>query len=711
MNASHASVAKPQAATSPRKVQRDCACGSCEKCRKKKLQRKAQPGAGNGFVAAPALFESGGSPLAPALRGRLEPLFGADFSAVRIHDDASSHGAARDLHANAFTWGQHIHFGAGRYRPDSGDGLHLLAHELTHTVQQRGSAPVAAADAIEVDAVDSPLEREADSVADAVLAGRAAAVRPAAGAAPLQRDAAEGNAEIDHPTDAKNGVRIRRTMRERKCDKPTYVPKTQSTPRDKIFKWDRQANALELNYSICRGKVRLTTKGEIDYDKVIEAGKGLLKTLQNNPSAGADLPALANGAIDEARIDASGQVTLTVDGVLQASVGSESKAGASAQSIRVTGELRVTPRSVSFTLKGFVDFSHTQGLDASQYSLNLRVGTQWVAVNLGYLNDQRSPAGGSTTTKQTLKIGLEIPLPNVLGLNKGHLEPSLSVDLESGKPDFQPGLTLKIPFGGPDKTPAVSCYECRCPPPLPEYTCTPYGTKKVVDVEGGTRRPVLLYEYDKDQPADQNAFDAQVTTIANLAGQGYLVQSIRGYASPEGKADYNQALAQRRADKAHAAISPKLPAGATLPQAEGIGELFGESSGRPGEEARNGELSRELSSRLSALGPDERLDLMGVEQARRDNPEQRRKDLADIEAFVQGRDARGRRLAERARWEKAFPFLRRVEVQLEREEKSHPERVDHPEKSGACGAEDRAYIDQQKPIPESARLPTDRCDK
>ena len=64
---------------------------------------------------------------------------GADFSSVRVHNDANADAQARGIGARAFTFGNHIYFRSGAYRPDTRDGQHLLAHELAHTLQQPGS--------------------------------------------------------------------------------------------------------------------------------------------------------------------------------------------------------------------------------------------------------------------------------------------------------------------------------------------------------------------------------------------------------------------------------------------------------------------------------------------------------------------------------------------------------------------------------------------
>lgn len=81
-----------------------------------------------------------GSALPDAVRSYMEPRFSANFSAVRVHTDAHAHELARSVNAQAFTVGPHVVFGAGRYSPDTEGGKRLLAHELTHVVQQ-ASAP------------------------------------------------------------------------------------------------------------------------------------------------------------------------------------------------------------------------------------------------------------------------------------------------------------------------------------------------------------------------------------------------------------------------------------------------------------------------------------------------------------------------------------------------------------------------------------------
>ncbi len=83
-------------------------------------------------------LQGGGQPLSKSERSFFEPRFGADFSDVRIHNDIRSAGVAQSVGARAFTLGKDIVFGAGEYSSNGLAGRKLLAHELTHTIQQAG---------------------------------------------------------------------------------------------------------------------------------------------------------------------------------------------------------------------------------------------------------------------------------------------------------------------------------------------------------------------------------------------------------------------------------------------------------------------------------------------------------------------------------------------------------------------------------------------
>ncbi|MFD3930852.1 DUF4157 domain-containing protein [Streptomyces sp. NPDC058614] len=81
----------------------------------------------------------GGDPLGPPLQQAMEARFGLDLSRVRVHTGDRADVSARELHAHAYTVGEHIVFASGKYAPTSGPGHALLAHELTHVAQQAGA--------------------------------------------------------------------------------------------------------------------------------------------------------------------------------------------------------------------------------------------------------------------------------------------------------------------------------------------------------------------------------------------------------------------------------------------------------------------------------------------------------------------------------------------------------------------------------------------
>jgi hypothetical protein len=103
-------------------------------------------------------------------RGFMESRFGRDFTGVRVHSNQQAAESARMLKARAFTVGNDIVFGEGHYQTGTTTGRRLLAHELAHTVQQRGRAEPAFA-SLRATRAGDPQEREAQVAADAVISG------------------------------------------------------------------------------------------------------------------------------------------------------------------------------------------------------------------------------------------------------------------------------------------------------------------------------------------------------------------------------------------------------------------------------------------------------------------------------------------------------------------------------------------------------------
>jgi hypothetical protein len=174
-------------------LQRKCSCGGsvgsggdCAGCEKKKLQRRA---AGVGPDTAPPIVHevlgSAGQPLDAQTRAFFEPRFGHDFGQVRVHDDAKAVESAHAVNAHAYTVGRNVVFAS---RPSLGTqaARALLAHELTHVVQQLPASedPLT----LPLGRTDSPYEKEADHVAEAVVSNRASAPPVLAAMPVLQKE-------------------------------------------------------------------------------------------------------------------------------------------------------------------------------------------------------------------------------------------------------------------------------------------------------------------------------------------------------------------------------------------------------------------------------------------------------------------------------------------------------------------------------------------
>jgi Domain of unknown function (DUF4157)/Pretoxin HINT domain len=167
---------KPRAA---RTIQRSCACGgTCDSCQAAavepvELVQRKPIGASGGEVDRSLIPDTPGQPLDRNSQQLLQAGMGEDLSAVRVHADARAADSAAALQADAYTVGRDIYFGAGKYSPGSSEGTRLIAHEVTHTLQQsEGKAPTAPAlhGSVMVGDVNDPMEREAEQVADAVVA-------------------------------------------------------------------------------------------------------------------------------------------------------------------------------------------------------------------------------------------------------------------------------------------------------------------------------------------------------------------------------------------------------------------------------------------------------------------------------------------------------------------------------------------------------------
>ncbi len=174
------SAAPAIAPSADRTIQRACACGgqagpgacaACAEARGPSAERAAEPARPTGSVPPIVhdVLRSPGQALDADTRSFMEPRLGRDLGHVRVHTGAEAARSAQAVDALAYTVGNDIVFGEGRYAPGSSAGRGILAHELAHTIQQGAGRP--ALDRLTVGAPDTASEREADEVRAAIEAG------------------------------------------------------------------------------------------------------------------------------------------------------------------------------------------------------------------------------------------------------------------------------------------------------------------------------------------------------------------------------------------------------------------------------------------------------------------------------------------------------------------------------------------------------------
>lgn len=203
----------PRVSVTPSRVPqifRKCACadsaGKCGKCSDEEkprgaMQRKAASH-GSASLAPPpivsSVLSSPGHSLDTGTRSFMESRFGHDFSGVRIHTGPDAAASAHAVGAHAYTVGNDIVFGSGKYDPQSPDGQRLLAHELTHTIQQRG-VQLSAIESLGTSTPGDTFESEADAVANAIMSGGSASVAHAAPAVIARQGTGAGQQPIPGP--------------------------------------------------------------------------------------------------------------------------------------------------------------------------------------------------------------------------------------------------------------------------------------------------------------------------------------------------------------------------------------------------------------------------------------------------------------------------------------------------------------------------------
>jgi len=509
------------------------------------------------------VLPASGRPLEPAVQAFFEPRFGHDFSAVRVRSDEQAARAADAIDASAFTVGNSIWFGRGMYRPDVGPGQRLLAHELAHTIQQRGHQ--AGQRSLKVGATSDAAETTADRAADAALAGEpighigsgSLVIRRAPKVSPVPGSPSQRLVEMDDGS----RYRVTRTLQA----KTTPIPGEERGPSLTPHSDDKN---VWLQVDWCTPGSGADYRGEVRVGaNVPEAAKAALDDVGQAIQRGQDpVEALRNAQVKpfaSVRITKSERFTV----------------GLSGGPIVEPGRGKVTGGELTGTLK-------TSRTGSTEFTGGLQVAE---------------------------------PPPEFRG-SQGNI------------PDVRATLGIRGTFGGPDK---VTCERKRTTVTA-SYQCEKIEPKK--DPAPARQTFYFYFKYDKSAFASEKPevtgdrrsaeLDSEAKRdLKKMLDDGYRIEAIRGYASPEGTERYNRTLSGKRVAAVEEWVNRGWPQSALSirpsPFAENyagsaMGELYG-SVGSP--------KSPELTGKPLAEHSVHEFETTAAEESRR-TPEVR-KDLAE----------------------------------------------------------------------------------
>ena len=624
---------KPSPSFTPVKtgvLQRKCACGNssgltgkCSESQKKKLslQRMAVHNQAEYSEVPPIVHEvlrSPGQPLDPGTRTFMESRFGHNFSQVRVHTGGKAAKSAQSVNALAYTVGRDVVFNSGQYTPDQTSGKRLLAHELTHVVQQSRFSGMVQPD-LQVGAAQDRAEIEADRVADDIFSDQTLTSVPSINSEPTglrlrrqpttpqQRGGQERLATLQQPPRGEDQVRIHVfrylcNCMGRNVSRSSFSGRVRPRPG--------------IVYEFCRGRVTARVVGEVV------------------PSSFTTGTATVTGDINIAPGRGGTGVRVQVEGEGR-NTGSEPQVG---------GRVRTTiepPRGPNVGVSGEI-------------------------------------FGGTESGQIDTRAGVEIDLGDVTLFGEGtNLQDEDRRGALFGVRGRFGGPRVERQVCRECLCPVV--YECLEDIPPREFEeQVPFTVTDRTRLRYYFR---LNSNQDARDPALRRESIQALDRLAALIAAGGSVASITGYASPEAdERSLNQQLSESRARRLHQLVQTRLGADVSIPEPEGRGELLGRratilpgsaladaildvgfsgpeevSDFLVGDEIDNDQLADQFLGLLSRVTePEERLRLFGISP---DSPIANQL-LTAIERFIAS-GGRGRRP-----WERVFEFLRFATVEV-----------------------------------------------
>ncbi len=627
-------------------LQRKCTCGgTCATCRQEHnedehLQTKREGSNDIQQNGVPAIvhqvLQSPGQPLNTATRSFMEPRFGQDFSRVRIHTGNGAEASARTVHALAYTVGRNIVFGAGQFTPSTPAGRRLLAHELTHTLQQ-ANTNIMLHPRLTIGDAQSPAEAEAEHTADLVMNNHTVSRHMYAGNTPVLRRQATpapgtSGSEPDFSTPQRRGGQPR----------AAFIDIGQRG-EDQV----RVAVTRYLCDCIGRNVTRTRSSGQL------VPGPGFTLEICNGRVTGR----LTGNVVPNSLTTGSATVRGEVN-VAPGTSGVGVRGGAEAQ-VRNTGTEPQVGGSVDLRVQ------LPQGREAGVSGSILR---------------------GTETGQVDTEIGAGADLGNIPGLGRIRIGGTLTNPQDPSRRGGSITLGGNLPGQGVQ---SQTCRECRCPAVykcLEDVLPREYDEPVTYSVEDTNRlRYYFSLNTDQDTPDSILRGESQrmLDEVARRVAAGARIRSVTGYASPEDNREQptpNAQLSLLRAKRLHQLLTARLGRTVSIPEPEAGGELLGRvatitpgsglsnaildagfsgpedvSTFLLGDDIPNQQLADQFLSLLARVTtPADRLSLFGVDAASPAAPRL----LTAIDRFIANR-GRGSRP-----WENIFGFLRFATVAL-----------------------------------------------
>lgn len=617
-------------------------CAECEK--EEKLQRKESSNDSTS-VAPPIVHEvinsSGGKSLDADTRSFMEPRFNYDFSNVKIHDNDLAAKSASSINALAYTSGNNVVFNSGQYNTNSDSGKRLLAHELTHVVQQGNS-------------VNLKVQRFTQT------------------------------RTISEP--GKN-ITVERIVIPGECK---IIPESRVNSDYGVT-----AEKSFFSYSNCRGGKSIETAGELNYGEFITNAGNFVSSLLNNTS-GTPFNTLLNQTVGSSTLRGNLSFVLRIN-TFRMELNSQGAASPSGNTEgTVSGLIRYTNGKFGIELQGDTT-AIKDALQTGRVS-NLKFNTDLGPLEIRFNLTQGKQLGASSDSLTVDGLVSYRPSSTAygVGVNVQQVDGNTQVIFS-----FRVNLGGKIPEEkSPDCNTCVctdpkityNCWEKLRPQDAPEPAPDP-------------APKMLPYYFDyantESRPDWIKQNSETLTQIVELIKERYVVSNIEGYCSPEGEAKLekptasgfpgNLILSQQRADRSKEDIkarlrsnaslmSDKQPAGkqalarisaslsANYPTA-GLGELFGSTAG--GKEVKRPNLFSHLTSTLKspsggAVDPLEQANVIGANLPAEVNEAA----AIDVDEFRTGGSGKTK-LSRDQRLTELYKWLRRSLIYLSPPQKEH----------------------------------------